>query len=56
MLLSGGVSACVCRVCVGGACLCTMLEKCVSHGVAMYVCVCVCVWICVKKNFLGRYG
>jgi hypothetical protein len=41
MLLSRGVSACVCRVCVGhGACLCTMLEKCVSHGVAMYVCVC----------------
>jgi hypothetical protein len=35
MLLSKGC-ACVCRVCVGhGACSCTLLERCVSHGVAM---------------------
>jgi hypothetical protein len=51
MLLSRGVSACVCRVCVGhGACLCTILETCVSHGVAMSV----CVWVCAQiKSFWG---
>jgi hypothetical protein len=43
-----GVGACVCKVCVGhGTCLCTMLEKCVSHGVS-HVSACACVRACVR--------